>query len=188
MAKKALVVYANGSEAIEVTAITDILKRVGVNVTTATVNENSDKTVELANGTKVIVDKNISEVKDDTFDVIAIPGGIDGSNNCKNSSVLIDMLKKQESEKRYRAAICAAPGYVLGSHNLIGNAKATGYPGCDTGIKNYVSSDGVVFDKDYNLITGQGPAYSMDFAFTIASVLVDNDTLQKVKLGMLHKK
>lgn len=180
----ALVIYANGSEALEVTAITDVLKRVGVNVTTAALNA-TDKIVSLANGTKVICDVNFDEVKSQEFDVIAIPGGLDGSCACRDNGELIAMLKKQQQSNKYLAAICAAPGFVLQSHGLVGDALATGYPGCDNGIKN-LSTDGAVIDEEHKLITGKGPAYALDFAFAVASVLVDEATLTKVKAGMLH--
>lgn len=181
----ALVVYANGSEALEVTAITDVLLRAGVQVTTAAI-ASTDKVVSLHNGAKVICDATIAEVANQDFDLIAIPGGLDGSTACRDNKNLIDMLKKQKEQGKYIAAICAAPGFVLAHHGLIGNAKATGYPGCADNIINY-STAGTVIDKENKIVTGQGPAYAIDFAIAVASVLVDHDTLNSVKLGMLYQ-
>ncbi len=180
----ALVIYANGSEALEVTTITDVLKRSGVNVTTAALDV-KDKIVSLANGTKVICDVNFDDVKNQDFDVIAIPGGLDGSCACRDNSELIAKLKQQKQSHKYIAAICAAPGFVLQTHGLIGDAKVTGYPGCDNGIVNFCD-DGAIVNSEHKLITGKGPAYALEFAFAVASVLVDEATLSKVKAGMLH--
>ncbi len=180
--KKALVIYANGSEDMEVTAITDVLSRGNVAVTKAAVAD-SGCTVSLAHGTTVICDKNILDCKDD-YDVIAIPGGLTGATNCRDCDLLISMLKKQKQEKRLIAAICAAPGFVLAHHGLIIDEKATGYPGCADNIKNYTNK-GVEISDDHLIITGKGPAFAIDFALAILKELQGEECMQQVAKGML---
>ena len=131
----ALIVYANGSEDMEVTAITDILNRGVVKVTKAALNDDGGLKVTLAHGTMVVCDKNLNDCSDD-YAVIAIPGGLVGAENCRDSKVLIKKLQEQKAKGGYIAAICAAPGFVLGTHGLVGAAKATGYPGCADNIEN----------------------------------------------------
>lgn len=179
----ALVIYANGSEDLEVTALTDILNRGGVTVTKAALNDDHSLNVVLAHGTKVVCDKNLADCTDD-YSVIAIPGGLTGAENCRDSKTLIDKLQKQQENGGYIAAICAAPGFVLATHGLIGAAQATGYPGCSDNIANYVNK-GVVTDKEHKLITGQGPAYCMEFALAVLEALTDKKTADEVRGGML---
>lgn len=182
---RALVAYANGSEDMEVTSVASILERGGVQVTRAAVTADGSTKVTLSHGMVVECDAHISALKGETFDMIAIPGGLEGSNNCTNNADLVEMLKKQQAEGRYVAAICAAPGFVLAKHNIITDGPATGYPGCSDNIKNYTGA-GTTIDQQHKLVTGKGPAFAIDFGLACLSVLVDADTLAKVKGGMLY--
>ncbi|MBQ7606462.1 MAG: DJ-1/PfpI family protein [Desulfovibrionaceae bacterium] len=185
--KTALVIYAHGSEDIEVTASADILNRGGVKVTRAAVNDDGTKNVILAHGTVVVCDANIHDITD-TYDVIVIPGGLAGSEHCRDSHILIEKLKQQKAEGRLIAAICAAPGFVLQTHGLLANGvMATCYPGCnDQGIEN-LSADGVVHDTNAHIITGKGPGFALDFGLTILEALAGKDVRDSVARGMLLK-
>ncbi len=180
-----LVIYANGSEDIEVTTQTDILTRGGVKVTKAALCDEGT-TVTLAHGTKVICDANLEDCKDSLYDLIVIPGGLDGSIACRDSATLIKMLKAQKARGAYIGAICAAPGFVLGTHGIIGeNDLATGYPGCTDTIKN-LSTVGVVVNKEAKIITGKGPAFSFAFGYAMLEALMGKEVCDKVKDGMLY--
>ncbi len=183
--KTALLMYAHGSEDIEITASADILNRGGIRVTRAAVNNDGSKTVILAHGTVVTCDVNIHDVTD-TFDVIVIPGGLAGSEHCRDSHVLVQMLKQQKADGRWIAAICAAPGFVLQTHGLLaGGVKATCYPGCNDSAIEGLQPDGVVVDADAHVITGKGPGFALDFALTILEVLAGRAARDRVAQGML---
>ncbi|MCR5536854.1 MAG: DJ-1/PfpI family protein [Succinivibrio sp.] len=183
---KALLIYANGSEDLEITAPCDVLKRGGVQVTKAAICENHGKEVTLAHGTHVVCDCNIEDVTG-AYDVIVVPGGLPGANYCHDSAKLTALLKEQKAQGRYLAAICAAPGFVLAAHGLIGDEKATGYPGCESGIANYTGA-GVEVVADAHLITGKGPGYALDFALAILEVLTSRQTADQVAAGMLYER
>jgi DJ-1 family protein len=180
--KKALVIYANGSEDLEVTAIADVLARGQVEVTKAALTA-SGVEVKLSHGTTVLCDKNLHDCKD-CYDVIAIPGGLPGATNCRDSEKLIAMLTEQKAHKRLIAAICAAPGFVLAHHGLISTERATGYPGCDSAIKN-CTHKGVEVSEDGLIITGKGPAYAVSFALEILKALQGEECMRQVASGML---
>ena len=185
--KTALLIYANGSEDLEITATADILNRGGVQITRAALNDTHDKNIKLAHGTTVVCDKNLEECNGE-YDIIVIPGGLEGSEHCRDSKLLVDKLKKQHSAGKMIAAICAAPGFVLNTHGFLkGGVKATCYPGCnDSGIEG-LQSDGVVYDENAHIITGKGPGFAIDFALKILEVLVSPQVKEKVASGMLVK-
>ena len=180
--KKALVIYANGSEDLEVTAAADILNRGGIAVTRGGVG---GKTVTLAHGTRVTCDAPVEECGSD-FDAIIIPGGLDGSNNCAACAPLVEKLKAQRAAGRWVCAICAAPGFVLARHGLLdGGVKATCYPGCGDSAIAGLQPDGVVVDSDAHVITGKGPGFAIPFALAIVEALAGGDARMKVEAGML---
>ena len=183
--KKALLIYAHGSEDLEITAAADILNRGGVQMTRAALNDELSKEVTLAHGTVVVCDLNLNDVQGD-FDVIVIPGGLAGSEHCRDSHLLVELIKKQRAEGRLLAAICAAPGFVLQTHGLLaGKVRATCYPGCNDAAIEGLSKEGVVFDEKAQIITGKGPGFALTFALKILEVLEGKEVRDKVARGML---
>ncbi len=183
--KTALIIYADGSEDLEVTAAADVLTRGGVNVVRATLN-NDDKNTDLsylAHGTVVKTDGNLSKFLDKTFDVIVIPGGLPGSINCAENNDLISMLKEQKKSQRLIAAICAAPGFVLYDKGIISDTKATCYPGCEKGLNS--TSAPVEVSEDGKIITAKGPAFAILFGLKILELLESKNLADKIAKGML---
>ncbi len=183
--QEALVCFANGSEDIEVITPADFLNRGGIKVTRAAVCPEG-REVTLAHGTRIVTDGNIAEFSSKTFDLIVIPGGLDGAAACRDSEILVAMLKAQKQAKRLIGAICAAPGFVLGTHGIIGdNDEATGYPGFTDPIKN-PSAKGVVFDRKANIITAKGPAYAIEFSSVLLQALAGSEIASSVNQDTLY--
>ena len=175
------VFFADGFEEMEAFASVDILRRAGLKVEMVSVTP--DEIVRGAHGVPVLCDKNIADCQD-AYDVIVIPGGLPGSEHCRDCAPLIALLKQQQAAGRFIAAICAAPGFVLAHHGIITDkVQATGYPGCADNIKSYVSA-GVVYDKDAKIITGKGPAFSLPFAYQILTCVAGEAVTAQVKAGM----
>lgn len=102
------------------------------------------------------------------------------------SPLVGEILKKQESEGRLIAAICAAP-IALQSHGIACGKKITSYPSfkkqlCDGGY-SYDDCSKVV--QDGNLITSRGPATAFDFGLKIVSVLTGEEKTKEVANAML---
>ena len=66
-----LVPIANGSEEMEAVIITDVLRRAGMKVTLASVED--DISIEASRSVKIIADKLIWDVKHSPFDIIILP-------------------------------------------------------------------------------------------------------------------
>lgn len=184
--KNALIVIAPGSEEIETVSVIDILSRGGVNVVIGALNHEYDLDINCAHGTVLQADALLKDLCDTKFDVIIVPGGLQGAMNCRDSLLLGKMLRQQLINQDIIAAICAAPGLVLTAHGILDeNTPATGYPGTTKAIPCFVN-EGVVVDAAHNIITAKGPAYAADFGFTILRCLVGDEIANKVSEDMLY--
>lgn len=89
----------------------DVLRRAGADVTVASVEPELE--IEASAGTRLIADKFISDCSDETFDLVALPGGMPGSVRLRDCEILQRITSKQAEEKRLYSAICAAPAVTL---------------------------------------------------------------------------
>ena len=181
-AKKVLVPVADGSEDIETATIIDTLVRGGAKVTVAGVG--NDLTVTCSRGMKIVVDCFISDCTAGSWDMIVCPGGMPGAQHLSESESLVNILKKQNNDRKYLAAICAAPAVVLAHHGLLDGKDATCYPVSKfTGkIDRYISQHVV---QDGHVITSQGPATAMSFALKLVEILFGAEKAQQIKEEML---
>ncbi|CAN1271651.1 Protein DJ-1 homolog B [Linum perenne] len=94
------------------------------------------------------------------------------------------MVKKQATDGRPYAAVCASPAVALGSWGLLKGKKATAFPAmCEklsdkSEIENRVVVDG-------NLITSRGPGTSMEFALAIVEKLFGRSKAMELAKTML---
>lgn len=180
--KTALVPLANGSEDIESVTIIDVLRRAGVAVTVASVEP--EITVTCARRTKIVCDALLTECAAQTFDLIALPGGMPGAERLRDTPLLIDLLRAQDARGALYAAICASPGVVLATHGLIGIRIATAYPGFDRMLPAGSAQEADVV-RGANLITSRGPATAMAFSLTLVEALCGKEKAAEIAAGML---
>ena len=167
MTKQALVPIADGSEEIEAVTIIDVLRRAGVEVTVASVGVGKTKQITAARGTNIVADSFIADCADKAWDLIAVPGGIEGADHLAASEILDQLLRSQAQQGKFYAAICAAPAVVLGSKGLLADKTATSHPRFYQSLiaKEVVTESRVVVDG--NCITSQGPGTAIDFALEL---------------------
>ena len=70
----------------------------------------STKDVTCSRGVRLVADRLLEEVNQESFDLIALPGGMPGAERLGQSTKLVEMLKKQRDAGKLYAAICATPG------------------------------------------------------------------------------
>ncbi|CAL1157541.1 unnamed protein product [Cladocopium goreaui] len=179
---RVLVPIAEDSEEIETACITDVLTRAGADVTVASCS--GDLQVRMSRGLKVVADKDIKDCKGETWDVIALPGGMPGAEHLRDNQVLEEMLKDQKSSGRVTAAVCASPAVVFAHHGLL-ESSATCYPAPK--FKELVGSGwkdakAVV---DGNVITSQGPGTSLQFALKIVEEIYGEAKAQELAEQMV---
>ncbi len=181
MAKKILVPLAEGFEMIEALSIVDVFRRAGADVDLAAVDDSLQ--VTSSHQVPVIADKFLSECVEVEYDLIVLPGGIPGAENLKNSSVLAELLKKQNREDRLYGAICASPAVVLEHHGLLEGKKATCHPGfVDKLSSSERATEKVVIDK--NCVTSRGAGTSIDFSLELLGTLMGEEKRKEVAKGM----
>ena len=84
------------------------------------------------------------------------------------------------------AAICAAPGVVLGQLGLLEGKKATCYPGFEQMLDGATYTADLV-TVDGNVTTAEGPAAAFPFAYELLAQLVDKKTSDQIAEGMRFK-
>lgn len=106
----ALVVLATDIEELEAITTIDLLRRAGIEVTVASIT--GHKEVKCSRGVRIVTDKLLEECNE-SYDVIAIPGGMPGAVNLSKCQLLIQRMKDQLKAQKYVAAICASPAVVI---------------------------------------------------------------------------
>ena len=182
--KRVLVPIGDGSEEIETTCITDTLTRFGAKVTVASVM--SSLICTMSRGIKVMADVSIDDASKESWDLIALPGGMPGAEHLRDSTTLIEMLNKQKNDGKMYAAICASPAIVLASKGLDVEGM-TCYPAPSfRGVLKHPVDDDVVVTG--NLITSRGPGTSLQFALQLGEQLFGKEKADEIAAQMLVKR
>jgi len=182
MAKKALIIFADGFEDIEGITCVDILRRGGVEVTVAGL---TDIKVKASRGTQVIADIRFDEVGGE-FDALVLPGGMPGASNLAASQDVRLLIQRMFKEGKIIAAICATPSVVLAPVGILKNKTVTGFPGMmDNFDQSTVYKEEAVV-VDGTVITSRGPATALRFALAILEKLLGGQVSQKVSQATLY--
>lgn len=178
-----LVPLAQGCEELEAITITDLLVRAGIDVTTCGLDEHQ---VTAARGTKLIPDTDINSIKDRSFDLIVLPGGLPGADHLRDNETLQTMIKNQAASNKFVAAICAAPK-ALARAGILDGKTATGFPGVLDALKNdAIEVSDQAIEIDGNVVTSRGPGTAMDFALTLIELLEGSAKREEVNLQLMR--
>lgn len=183
MNKKVLVPIANGTEELEAVAIIDTLRRAGAEVTVASVQKLE---IEGSCKVRILADKLITDCQSEIFDLIALPGGLPGSNHLRDSQVLTRMLKEQAASGRLYAAICAAPVVILQHHGLLESKIATVNPGLADQMKDkdHIYQRTIV---DGNCVTSQARGTALEFSVKLVELLFNKEKAKIIADDMILK-
>lgn len=181
MVKKVLIPIADGTEELEAVCLIDTLRRAALEVTVASVGKLQ---VTASRGVKLVADVLIANCASQTYDCIALPGGMPGAEHLRDSAQLIDMLKKQKAAGRLYGAICASPVVALLPHGLLDGMKATCYPSMRNELDPALArNERVVVDG--NCVTSQGPGTAIEFALKLVELLLGPQKARDVAGPML---
>lgn len=184
MSKRACIPLAQGCEELEAVTIMDLLVRAKIEVVPVSLDECLE--IVCSRGTRLIAEKTLSEVMDEMFDLVVLPGGLPGSDYLNDDERIHQLLNQTHQEGRLVGAICAAPK-VLVKAGLLNNKHATSYPGVidQTPAQGMTySNDAVV--EDERVITSRGPGTAMDFALYLIERLQGSEVRQQVETSLVR--
>ena len=202
MAKKIIVLLAEGFEEVEALTPVDYLRRAGVEVTTAAVglkSRSAGLAVKGAHGITVLADAGLEDLLQKKklapagWDGVVLPGGQPGSDNLAASKEAGAFIKAMAAEGKWICAICAAPARVLSPLGILAGKKFTCFPGEEEKvIAPGTGSPGAKWKKDRvvldgNIITSRGAGTAGEFACAIIENLVSAAEAKKLAERVLLK-
>lgn len=177
-----LVPLAEGCEELEAVTIIDVLRRAGIEVVTAGLE---DGPVVASRGVGLIPDTTLDKALTDDYDMVVLPGGGPGSDRLDADSRIRELLIKMANSGKFTAAICAAPK-VLKSAGLLDGKDVTCYPGVMNNEQIPGLDTGQAVIQDGKVVTSRGPGTAMDFALTLIENLTDRSTRDQVEAGLVR--
>lgn len=156
-----------GFEETEAIAPLDLLRRVGLEITTVGIN---GKTVYGSHHIGVEADMELKDLKVSDLEMVILPGGLGGVASIRASKEAMDVVRYAYEQGKYTAAICAGPT-VLADLGICDGKNATCYPGCEEsmGAAHMVSNAAAVTDG--KLITGTSAGCAIPFGLALIAAL-----------------
>lgn len=166
---------ADGFEDMEALATNDVLKRGGLDVNLVSIYD--DTPVSSSHGVIVDAAFAIDEVDlnaspDGPEDIMIFPGGMPGTKNLAACEPLMKAMKAHYAAGGTLAAICAAPGLVLGRLDSLEGVEFT----CFEGFEELPQSKGGKFVpapavRSGRIITGRSAGHAVTFGLEILGYL-----------------
>lgn len=179
--KKGLILLNNKVEDVEALATKALLTRAGFNMTSFTLEDSLELTT--AYNQKIVANYFISDVNEENYDFLVLPGGSHVSNWLKDERI-DNLVLKFNGNNKFIAAICAAPLF-LNKVDLLKNKNFTAFPDVVSSINgNFLKDKKVVVNN--NIITARSAGVVYDFVFQIVLELSDEATLTKLKNSIVY--
>lgn len=176
------VFLADGFEEIEGLTVVDILRRAGVDTVTVSVMGRNE--VKGSHGIPVGADAVFGELDMNDADLLVLPGGMPGTLNLKAHEGLRELLLKFDSEKKYLAAICAAPS-ILSELGMLKGRKACAYPSFEETLDcGEVQKVPVVTDG--HITTGRGMGAAIPFALRLTEILCGKEKAEETGRSIVY--
>jgi 4-methyl-5(b-hydroxyethyl)-thiazole monophosphate biosynthesis len=181
MSQRVLVLLAEGFEEIEAVTIVDVLRRAGLDVTTAGL---APGLVRGSHGIAIEADTELARVDGPSFDVLVLPGGQPGSQNLAADPRVSELIRALHGKNRTLAAICAAPS-VLARAGVLEGVTVTSHPSVreELGPAKIDSEHAVV--RSGNVVTSQGAGTALEFALELAAQFSSRERADELARAMI---
>ena len=168
---KVAIFLAQGFEEVEALTVVDIVRRAGITIDMVSISE--DYIVESSHRVLVTAEYLLKEYNFDMIDMIILPGGMPGTLNLEKCKLLIEQINKFNQQKKYLAAICAAPS-IFGHLGILSDLRACCYPSFENDLIGANVMQQEVCIEDY-VITSRGMGTAIAFALAIVSKLLSKE-------------
>ncbi|WP_078125230.1 DJ-1 family glyoxalase III [Leptospira alexanderi] len=176
---KVLVPFAEGMEEMEAVIIVDILRRAGVEVTSASLKEGP---IKASRGVCLLADTTLDAVNLKNFDMIVLPGGGGGTKVLGADRKIADFLQEAKKENKWIGAICAAPSILVHQNILTTEDRFTAFPGIvSDDTPGYTGSRLEISGK---IVTSIGPGSAFEFSLELVKILCGKESMLKVKSAL----
>ena len=175
-----LIPLANGVEEMEAVIVIDTLRRAKWTVLTAGIHPG---VITGSRGVRLIPDANWNEIDPDSFDILVLPGGSEGTNALSGDKRVLETIRNFMQNEKTIAAICAAP-LALQSAGVLKDRKVTCHPAVAGQLTQTTRlNDRVVIDG--GLITSQGVGSALEFALAIVQCIEGQEKTNELARSML---
>jgi len=180
--KKLAIFFAEGYEEIEALTVVDICRRCGLTIDMVSVTDS--KTVRSAHDIDVCMDMTFDEVDFDSYDMLVLPGGGNGTKNLEAFEPLMKKVDAFFAADKYVAAICAAPS-IFGHRGILKGKQACCYPGFESHLEGAEVTAGPV-EVAGKVITSRGMGTSIPFALAIVGELCGKDVAEEMAKTIIY--
>lgn len=174
MSSTALFIFHEGLEELEAIAPLDILRRAGVECTTASTETELEVTGK--NGITLKADKLFEDIVDTSYHLVVIPGG-PGVFPLRENSRVLEYVRNHAETGKPTAAICAAPLLLNDAGVLDGRAYTAHFTVADE-LPDIQSASAVV--SDGHIITSRGAGTAVEFGLELAKRLTGTESSNAV--------
>jgi protein deglycase len=179
-AKTVLVLLFNGFEEIEALAPVDLLRRAGIEVTTAGLLAMH---VTGRSGITVHADTTLEEAPQQAYDLVIVPGG-PGVKELRADPRIVPLLRRHAEAGKQVAAICAAPT-VLADADLLQDRRYTAHFSVAGELPAICASEAVV--RDGAITTSRGAGTALEFGLELIRQLVSEEAARQVADSICYR-
>lgn len=179
--KRVNIYLAEGFEEIEAVTVADVLRRARIDARMISITGRHE--VKGGHGIAVAADELFENTDNLGADMLVLPGGMPGTRHLGEHEGLKEVLCGFAREKKYIAAICAAPS-VPGRLGLFDGRQAVCYPGFEDELKGAAIGTGIVV-QDENCITSKGPGTAIYFALKLVEILAGGEKAEELRESMI---
>lgn len=175
--------FAEGYEEIEGLTVVDICRRCGLEIDMVSVGET--ESVRGSHGIAVEMDRMLSQVNFEEYDMLVLPGGMPGTRNLEANETLMEQVDAFYEGGKYIGAICAAPS-IFGHRGILKGRNACCYPGFESHLEGANVTENPVEISD-NVITSRGMGTAIDFALAIVGIFCGQEKADGMAKGIVYR-
>ena len=169
------VLLGTGFEETEAIAPVDLLRRAGIEVQTVGLN---GKIIYGSHRIGIEADITIDQLDLTALDMLMLPGGLGGVTSILGCEKALETIRYAYENKKWLAAICAAPTILAGLGILQGKT-AVCYPGCEEEMPGVAISHKAAV-RDGHIITGTSAGCAVPFGLALIEALKGNAEAERI--------